>query len=420
MEISFLFSLIAIAVLLVLSAFFSGSETAFTAASKVRLHSKEKAGSKRAAMVNRIRDKKDRMIGALLLGNNMVNILASALATSVLIKIFGEAGVVYATLVMTMLVLIFAEVLPKTYALHNAEKMAIRIAPIIKIVVMVFAPVTEAVTLVVRMVLKLIGIDISKVAAGSHLELLRGAIEMHDGPEEETQEQRAMLRSILDLAAVDVEDVMVHRRNVSMLDSSMPIEELVEEVLDSPFTRIPLWSDDQDNITGVLHVKLLLREISACGGDLSKINLDNTVLEPAFVPESTKLYDQLQSFRERKGHFAIVVDEYGTMMGVVTLEDILEEIVGEIDDEYDETVAGVRRDGKGKYLVDGSVSIRDLNREFDWSLPEAPEYSTLAGLILNEAQIVPEQGQSFSFHGFRFDIVRRQRNQITRIRVTKH
>lgn len=419
MEVSIYLSLLAIVVLLILSGFFSGSETAFTAASKMRLLAKEKEGSKNAALVNEIRSKKDRMIGALLLGNNLVNILASALATSVLIKIFGEAGVVYATLVMTMLVLIFSEVLPKTYALHHAERMAIKIAPVIRIVVMVFAPITEAVTWIVRLVLKMFGVDISKVAAGSHIELLKGAIEMHDGPEEETQEQRAMLRSILDLADVDVEDVMVHRRNVSMLDSAMPINELVEQVLESPFTRIPLWKDDQDNITGILHVKLLLREITACEGDFKKINLENTVLEPAFVPESTKLYDQLQSFRERKGHFAVVVDEYGAMMGVVTLEDILEEIVGEIDDEHDETVAGVRRDGKGKYLVDGAVAIRDLNREFNWELPDAPEYSTLAGLILYESKILPEQGQSFRFHGFRFDIVRRQRNQITRIRVTQ-
>lgn len=419
MEVSLLFSLIAIIVLLLLSAFFSGSETSFTAASRVRLHSKEKEGDKRAALVNSIRDKKDRMIGALLLGNNLVNILASALATSVLIKIFGEAGVVYATLVMTLLVLIFAEVLPKTYALHHAESMALRIAPIIRFVVFIFAPITETVTWIVRSCLRLFGVDISKVHAGSHLELLRGVIDMHHGPEEETQEQRAMLRSILDLADVDVEEIMVHRKNVTMLDANMPIADLVQQVMDSPFTRLPLWKDDQDNITGILHVKLLLRELNACGGDVSKINLDKLVLEPWFIPESTTLYEQLQAFRERKEHFAVVVDEYGSLMGIVTLEDILEEIVGEIDDEHDETVPGVRRTEAGTYMVDGAVTIRDLNREFDWKLPDATDYSTLAGLILHEAQSLPEAGQSFRFHGFRFDIVRRVRHQITRIRVTE-
>ena len=417
MEISLLISLIAILILLLLSAFFSGSETALTAASKVRLHAREKEGDERATQVNKIRDKKDRMIGALLLGNNLVNILASALATSVLIKIFGQAGVVYATLVMTMLVLIFAEVLPKTYALHHAESMSLRIAPIVRLVIFLFAPITETVTWIVRKCLKLFGVDISRVAAGSHLELLRGAIEMHHGPEESVLEQRAMLRSILDLADVDVEEIMVHRKNVTMLDADQPISTLVTEVLESPYTRLPLWQGDQDNITGILHAKLLLRELNACEGDASRIKIETIVMEPWFIPEATTLYEQLQAFRQRKEHFAVVVDEYGSFMGVVTLEDILEEIVGDIDDEHDENVPGVRKAGPHTYMIDGVVAIRDLNREFDWGLPEDEDYSTLAGLLLHETQTVPKAGQSFFFHGFQFDIIRRQRHQITRVRV---
>lgn len=417
MDIGFLLSIIAIPFLLCLSAFFSGSETALTAASKVRMHRRESEGDERAAMVNRIRDKKDRMIGALLLGNNLVNILASALATSVLIKVFGEAGVVYATLVMTMLVLIFAEVLPKTYALHHSEPMSMRIAPIMRVVIMLFAPITEMVTWVVRHVLKMIGIDISKVGAGSHLELLRGVIDMHDGPEQETQEQRAMLRSILDLADVDLEEIMIHRKSVTMIDGAQPIDVIIKEVLESPFTRLPVWTDNPDNITGVIHVKLLLQEMHERGGRSDDIQLSNIMMEPRFVPETTNLYEQLQAFRENKEHFAVVVDEYGAFMGIVTMEDILEEIVGEIDDEHDVSVAGVRKQAGNQYLVDGTVTIRDLNREYEWGLPDE-EYSTLAGLILFEAQMIPEVGQSFMFHGFRFDIVKRQRHQITKIRVT--
>lgn len=417
MEIGFLFSLIAILILILLSGFFSGSETALTAASRVRLHNLEKDGNLRAALVNRIREKKDRMIGALLLGNNLVNIMASALATSVLIKIFGEAGVVYATLVMTFVVLIFAEVLPKTYALHHADSMAMRISPIIRLVIFVFAPVTEMVTWIVRGCLKIVGVDISKVMAGSHLELLRGAIEMHHGPGQETQEQRAMLRSILELADVAVEEIMIHRKNVMMLDSQVPLKEMVDEVLATPFTRLPLWQDDPDNIVGVIHVKLLLKELVDNNGDVSKIDIRKVIMEPWFIPETTTLFDQLQAFRERKEHFAVVVDEYGMFMGIVTLEDILEEIVGEIDDEHDMNVPGVRRMQNGSYLIDGAVTIRDLNREFDWRLP-GEEYSTVAGLVLHEAQIIPKVGQSFIFHGFRFDITRRHRNQITMVRVT--
>ncbi len=332
MAISLFFAGLAIICLLLLSAFFSGAETALTAASAVRLHNKEKQGDRRAAIINKVRRKKDRMIGALLLGNNLVNILASALATSVLIKIFGDAGVVYATLMMTLLVLIFAEVLPKTYALHHAEGMSLRIAPIIALVVFILAPITETITYIVRFVLKLFGVDISKVAKGSHLELLRGVIDMHDGPAQETQEQRAMLRSILDLGDVDIEEIMIHRKNMTMINANLNVRDIVQQVLDSPYTRLPLWKNDQDNIVGILHAKLLLRELNKCDGKMEDIDLQEAVLNPWFVPETTNLYEQLQAFRERKEHFAIVVDEYGALMGIVTLEDILEEIVGQIDD----------------------------------------------------------------------------------------
>lgn len=417
MEIGILLSGIAILILLFLSAFFSGSETALTAASRVRLQSREKEGDERAGLVNKIREKKDRLIGALLLGNNLVNILASALATSMLIKLFGEAGVVYATLVMTMLVLIFAEVLPKTYALHHAETMSMKIAPIIKWVVTIFAPVTETVTWIVRQVLRLFGVDLFKVKTGSHLELLRGAIEMHDGPEQETQEQRAMLRSILDLADVDLEEIMVHRKNVAMINADDSIEKIVAQVLESSFTRLPVWQGKPDDIIGIIHTKMLLNELIEAGGNVKEIELQNIMMKPRFVPESTHLYDQLQNFREKREHIAVVVDEYGAFMGIVTLEDILEEIVGEIDDEHDQNVQGVRKLAKGILMIEGTVTIRDLNREFDWDLPDE-DYATIAGLILHESQMIPEVGQSFMFHNFRFDIVRRQRNQITRIRLT--
>jgi len=417
MEIGILLPSIGIFILLLLSAFFSGSETAMTAASRVRMLSREKEGDQRAAMVNKIREKKDRLIGALLLGNNLVNILASAMATSVLIKVFGEAGVVYATLVMTMLVLIFAEVLPKTYALHHAETMSMKIAPIIRVVVQVFAPITEAVTWIVRQVLRIFGVDLFKVKTGSHFELLRGVIEMHDGPEQETKEQRAMLRSILDLADVDIEEIMIHRKNVEMINGDDPVDKIVTQMLDSVYTRLPVWQDNPDNIIGVIHAKMLLQELHSNKDNASKVILENIMMKPRFVPESTHLYDQLQNFREKREHFAVVVDEYGAFMGIVTLEDIIEEIVGEIDDEHDQNVIGVKRLTNKKLMVEGTVTIRDLNREFHWDLPDE-DYATIAGLILHESQMIPEIGQSFMFHGFRFDIVRRQRNQITRIRLT--
>ncbi len=407
-------------ILLLLSGFFSGSETALTAASKSRLHNLEKEGNKRAGLVNKIRLRKDRMIGALLLGNNLVNILASAFATSVLIGLFGEAGVFYATLIMTLLVLIFAEVLPKTYAMKHADSMSMAIAPVMRVVIWVFFPVAEIVNKIVCFVLRLFGADMNRAAGGSHMEVLRGVIDLHEGVDDETQTQRAMLRSILDLFDVDVEEIMTHRKNVLMLDASDSIDKIIEASFDSPYTRMPVYREDTDNIIGVLHAKALMREIKTRERnqeDIETLDIESLVTDPWFVPESTTLHDQLQAFKLRREHFAVVVDEYGSFMGIVTLEDILEEIVGEIDDEHDETVIGVRKQTDGSYLVDGDVTIRDLNREFEWELPDDEDYSTLAGLIIHEAQTVPEKGQSFTFFDFRFDIVKRQRNQLRLIRV---
>lgn len=418
MDLSLLITALPIVILLLLSGFFSGSETALTAASRVRLHNFEKDGDKRAALVNKIRSRKDRMIGALLLGNNLVNILASALATSLLIKLVGEAGVVYATLAMTFLVLIFAEVLPKTYALHHADSMSMRIAPIIRVVIWLFAPVTEMVTWIVRSVLKMMGHDMTQVQDGSHLELIRGVIEMHQGPGEETSTQRAMLRSVLDLADVDVEEIMTHRQNIFMVDADEPPEKLLDIILNSPHTRVPFYRGGPDNIIGVMHVKELLRSAHEHDGDINKIDIKPLLQEPWFVPETTTLFDQLQAFRDRKEHFAIVIDEYGSIMGIVTLEDVLEEIVGEIDDEHDMPVPGVTAaPDQSYYIIDGTVTIRDLNRELEWGLPDE-DYATLAGLIIHESKTIPEENQSFSFFDFHFDILQRERNQITQIRVT--
>ena len=409
-------SIVSIFVLLCLSGFFSGSETALTAASKPRMHGLEKDGNKRAGVVNRLRQRKDRMIGALLLGNNLVNILASALATAVLIKVFGESGVVYATLIMTLLVLIFAEVLPKTYALLHSDKMAMAIAPIINGVVVVFSPVSETVIRIVYLVLRLFGVDPDKIE-DSNEEELRGAIEMHEGPSQETFEQRAMLRSILDLAEVEVSEIMTHRKNMITIDADQPLDQIVTQVLNCPYTRLPIWQGNPDNVIGIVHAKWLMRELREHGNDLSSFDISEIASEPWFIPENTPLFDQLQTFRQRKEHFALVVDEYGSLMGLVTLEDILEEIVGEIDDEHDVSVLGVKLQPNGTYLIEGTVPIRDLNREYEWNLPDDEDYSTLAGLILYESKMIPQVGQVFNFHGFRFKILGRQRNQITELRV---
>ena len=413
-----LVSLLAIAVLLVLSAFFSGSETALTAASRPRLYHLERKGNRRARLVNRLIEHRERLIGAILLGNNAVNILASALATSLLIGLFGEAGVVYATLAMTLLVLIFAEVLPKTFALRNADRVALAVAPVMRAVVLVLSPITAVVQAVVRGTMRLFGIDMTAdQQLTSPQDELRGAIHLQARKGDMVKHERDMLGSILDLADVEVREIMVHRKNMVMIDAEEQPSRVVDQVVANPYTRYPLWRGEPDNIIGVLHAQEVLRAVRAHRGDLSKLNVAEMASEPWFIPETTTLRQQLQAFRRRRTHMALVVDEYGVLMGVVTLEDILEEIVGDIADERDAAVTGVKANTDGSFTVSGTVTIRDLNREFEWDLPDE-EATTVAGLVIHEAQHIPEVGKTFVFHGFRFQVLARQRNQITSLRVT--
>ena len=417
METEILITVGIILVLLVLSAFFSGAETSLTAASIPRMHTLARQGDHRAELVNELWARKERLIGAILLGNNLVNIMASALATGLLIGLFGDAGVAYATVIMTFLVLVFAEVLPKTYAIHHADRLALGAAPILRVMVIVLFPITHTLHVLVRSTLKLFGIEMSASLSSEHSEEeLRGAIDLHAGEGEEVRHERAMLRSILDLADVEVSEIITHRKQVSSIDVSLPAAEIVSAVLESPHTRLPLWRDEPDNILGVLHAKALLRAVQVQPGDLGKLDVLAIAIPPWFIPESTDLLSQLQAFRARHEHFAIVVDEYGEVLGIVTLEDILEEIVGEIADEHDVVIEGVKVQKDGSIVVDGTVTIRDLNRQFEWQLPDE-EAATAAGLVLHEARRIPEVGQAFVFHGFRFEILGRQRNQITSIKV---
>lgn len=409
--------LLAILVLLLFSAFFSGSETALTAASRQRLHQLAKQGNARAQVVLDLFDRKDRLIGAILLGNNVVNILASVLATYTLLIFFGDAGVAYATLIMTLLIVIFSEVLPKTYAIGNADRVALAVAPIIKILVFVLSPLTHSIQLLVRLSVRPFGIRLGdELGLTQSEEELRGAIDLHAGPDPEVRHERLMLRSILDLDDVAVEDVMTHRRNVTLINADDPIEAALDQALTSPYTRIPIYRNEPDNIIGILHAKPLMRELRAKNMEMTTDDLLALTAKPWFIPETTTLLDQLEAFRERREHFSIVIDEYGATMGIVTLEDILEEIVGSIEDEQDIAVPGARRQTDGSYVIAGSVTLRDLNREFEWALPDDAA-STLAGLILHEARRIPEPGQLFTFYGFRFEILRRQRNQVSSIRV---
>jgi len=406
----------AIFFLILLSGFFSGSETALTATSPSRIHRMVKKGNRRAGLVEKLTDNSEQLIGAILLGNNLVNILASALATAFFIRLFGDIGVIYATLAMTLLLLVFAEVLPKTYAIANPERVALKIAPFARLVVLLFSPLAALVQLVVRAILRLSGLAATNQKILSAHDEIRGAISLQAHEGGLIKNNKDMLDSILDLQDVQLEDVMVHRRNIEMINIGDSPADIFSQIVASPFTRLPLWKKNPDNIVGVLHAKEVLRAIEANHGSVNGIDFSKIAQPPWFVPETTSLQEQLTTFLAKKTHFALVVDEYGAFMGVITLEDILEEIVGDIYDEHDTLSANVQILQNGSIITAGNTPIRDLNRQFNWTLDDE-DAITIAGYVIDIAETIPLPGQRFSRGGFTFEILKRRRNQITSLLI---
>jgi Mg2+/Co2+ transporter CorB len=415
---------VTIVILLGVSAFFSMAETALTSVSRAKMRIMAQEGNWPAQIVTNLLDQQDRLIGTLLLGNNLINILASAITTEFMLDAFGKTGIAYATGIMTILVLVFAEVLPKSYALNQADKVSLAIAPFVRVLYWALFPPMYVVSWVVRRLAKFMGADLNRVNYAISATELRGAIEMHLGEDHadkhDVKHERVMLRSILDLGETTIEKVMTHRKTMEVLNAGGSIDELIDQAMISAYTRIPLYQDKPENIVGILHTKLLIKQIRANQGNKSNVDITAAVSEPWFVPETTTLFDQLQAFRNRREHIALVVDEYGALLGLVTREDIIEEIVGQMDESHE--VEGVSPNVKqdyfnNGYIVDGATTIRELNREFEWNLPD-DEYATVAGLVLYESQIVPQVGQSFTFFDFRFDVLARQRHQITSVRIT--
>ncbi|MCX8227216.1 MAG: HlyC/CorC family transporter [Sulfitobacter sp.] len=411
--------------LLVLSAFFSGSETALTAASRGKLRAQADKGSRGAQRALAITEDNERLIGSVLLGNNLVNILAASLATALFTRLFGESGVALATLVMTLLVLIFAEVLPKTYAITNAETAAGLVSRPISIVVLIFSPMVSAVRFLVRGMLRLFGVTIdpdSNILAVR--EEIAGALQLGHSEGVVEKEDRDRILGALDLRERVVEEVMLHRSGIEMIDARLAPAKILEQCLESNHTRLPVYRDDPENIVGVIHAKDLLRamykRITEAESDtepFKDFNITDVAMKPYFVPETSTLDEQMRQFLRRRTHFALVVDEYGSLQGLITLEDILEEIVGEITDEFDaDADMGVTKAEDGQYFVDGAMTIRDINRATDWNLPDN-EANTVAGLVIHEAQMIPTPGQVFVFHGFRFEVTARDGNRITQFKI---
>jgi Mg2+/Co2+ transporter CorB len=412
--------------LLVMSAFFSGSETALTASSRAKLKTQADKGSTGAAAAMKVTEDNERMIGALLLGNNIVNILSASLATALLTRVFGDSGVAVATFVMTALVLIFGEVLPKTVAITFPEPVAVRVAPFIRIMIIVFSPVVSVVRALVRGILRLFGV---RANSDGHMLALReeivGAIALghYEGAVE--KEDRDRLLGALDLGSRTVDAIMRHRRQIEMIDADLPPGDIITRVLASSHTRLPVYRGDEENILGVVHAKDLLREVDrivrgeeGSVAAIDTLDIVKVAMKPYFIPDTTSLDEQMREFLTRRTHFALVVDEYGALQGLITLEDILEEIVGDITDEFDvvHKESALKRAENGDYVVEGAMTIRDLNRAMDWNLPD-DEANTVAGLVIHEAQMIPNEKQVFSFHGFRFEVDQKRENRIVKLKM---
>ncbi len=406
--------LIIIVFLIICSAFFSSSETALTAVSEARINELVNKGNKKAKLIEKILKNRDKMIGTILIGNNFVNIIASVYATSFAIQYFTDIPLIIITIILTIILVIFAEMIPKTYALKNADEIALIVSPLINLIIIIFTPLTFLTEKFSKLVT---GPDYASEEAKT--EELKGMIRLHAGKETRAIERGKIMSSMIDIEDVNIEEVMTHRGVVTMIDINLSATKIYKIVGESPYTRIPVFSGTQDNIIGILHAKELFRFLQRNNfKDTKLFDLKNILIDPYFAPETTPILDQLEIFRGRKEHFAIVVNEYGDFRGIITLEDILEEIVGEIDDETDINVEGVKSQPDGSLIIDGSVTIRDLNRSLAWDLPDE-NYNTIAGLVVFETKTIPNPGQEFRLFGVKIRILQKDKNFLSKLRLWK-
>ena len=406
----------AILALLVLSAFLAAGRAALTEVSRTRLGEIQKRGIRGAGRVLRLLEDEERTLDALALGKLLVAGFAGGLAAFLLFHRLGPLQAVLASLGVIAAFAFLGLVLPAAYGSKRAERVAVMLSGPTQAFVAVLGPPAAGLQQMAHLLLRLGGVNGGEEAHSMHEEL-REAIDLHAKDGTVVKNDRDMLSGILAMQDLEVADIMVHRTKMTMIDLDEDPKDIVSMVLKSGHTRIPVWKDNPDNIIGVLHAKNLFAALQKHSGDAAKVDIEDILLPPWFVPDTRAIPDQLNAFLKRKSHFAIVVDEYGEVQGLVTLEDIIEEIVGDIKDEHDAVASGVRPKPDGSYLVDGAVPIRDLNRAFDWTLPDE-EANTIAGLVIHEARMIPEVGQAFVFHGFRFEILKKRRHQITALRMT--
>jgi CBS domain containing-hemolysin-like protein len=426
-----LLSILAVVLLLAANAFFVAAEFALVKVRRTRVETLAEEGSRPARLTVGILDNLEAYLAACQLGITMASLglgwVGEPVVAALLEPVFLLAGLPEALLhtvsfavgflIFSSLHIVVGEQVPKTFAIRRPEPMSLWVAWPLRAFFLLCWPLNWVLNEASRGLLRLAGI----AEAGHHEayspDELRGLIETSREAGAVAKQEHDMLGAILDLERVEVGEVMTHRRDMVALDADAPVGQIVQQVLDGPHTRYPLWSGDRDAIVGVLHAKDLLAAVRKAGEQrLTPADIRQLAAPPWFVPDTTSLLHQLLAFRQRRAHLAFVVDEYGALMGLVTLEDILEEIVGDILDEKDVEVEGVKAEPDGSVLVEGRVTIRDLNRQFDWDLPDE-EATTIAGLLMHEARRIPDPGESFLFHGFRFDVLKRERYQLTLLRI---
>ncbi|MGB5352872.1 MAG: HlyC/CorC family transporter [Woeseia sp.] len=401
-------------VLLMLSAFFSGSETALMSLNRYRLRHRARSGHRGAQLAEQLLQRPDRLIGLILLGNNLVNFTAVALVTLIALKIGGEPAVAIGTLILTVVVLIFSEAAPKTLAALRPERLAYPAAYVYYPLLFITWPIVWLVNIASNSVLWLLGVRSSDTKMHSlSSEELRTIV--FEAGSLISRKYRNMLINILDLEKVSVDDVMVPHNEIVGIDLDKNMEEIAEVIRNSEHTRLPVYRDNIDKVVGLLHLRHLAK--LAAASSFSKSDIESMVVEPYFVPEGTPLSTQLVQFQRSKQRFALVVDEYGDIQGIVTLEDILEEIVGEFTtDPAASADEHIVRESATSYLVNGAANIRDMNRVMDWNLPtDGPK--TLNGLIIETLETIPEPGADLTIAGYPIEIVSSDENRVQTARV---
>lgn len=409
------FDFLIVAGLIAISSLFACFETAITAASKAKIHRLAGEGNKSAKILEHLLEKREKVISTMLFGNNAINILSSAIATGLFIRLFGDSGLLIATLVMTLVVLIFAEVLPKTFAVKNPDGIALLFAPIIKFLVMIFFPITDVIHKVVNFFFE----AAHKKSSAVELEEIRDTISLKHKEGSIYKYDKDMIDGVLDLADTEISEIMVHRKDIEMINIDLPVKEIVRAALDSSYTRIPLWQGNKENIVAILNVRKLLKALHFFKQDLDRFNLKTITTEVWFVPSSNSLRAQLFLFRKRKRRMSLVIDEYGSLLGMVTLEDILEEIVGEIKEQEDVTDINIIKIKSGAYKIAGKVLIRDINKKLDWEITEDDDAYNLAAFVITSLGRIPEEKENFVIGGYYFEILKKIGNDLILIKTKK-